>query len=58
MPEEQRYTSTEQRKEDLLEQLFWEFDSESKRTGMVRDVFKGKMRYFHIIAKQMESESK
>lgn len=32
--------------EDLLEQLYWEFDTERKRSGAERDVFKGKMRYF------------
>lgn len=32
--------------EDLLEQLFWEFDAEHKKSGMERDVFKGKMRFF------------
>lgn len=32
--------------EDLLEQLYWEFDEQRKRTGMERDAFKGKMRFF------------
>jgi hypothetical protein len=32
--------------EDLLECLFWEFDSEHKKSGMERDVFKSKMRFY------------
>lgn len=32
--------------EDLLEQLFWEFDKEYKRSGDIRFVFKGKMRWY------------
>jgi hypothetical protein len=33
--------------EELLEQLYWEFDSERKRGNRSeRDVFKGKMRHF------------
>ncbi len=32
--------------EDLLEQLFWEFDQEYKRSGDIRWVFKGKMRWY------------
>lgn len=37
--------------EELLEQLFWEFDSErSKKNLPERDIFKQKMKYFAEIA--------
>lgn len=32
--------------EDLLEQLFWEFDEQRKRSGDERMAFKGKMRFY------------
>lgn len=32
--------------EDLLEQLFWEFDEQSKRSGEERLAFKSKLRFY------------
>jgi hypothetical protein len=33
--------------EDMLEELYWDFDAERKRGNRSeRDIFKGKMRYF------------
>lgn len=33
--------------EEMLEQLYWEFDAErNKKNRSERDIFKGKMRYF------------
>lgn len=38
---------TEKLNEDLLEQLYWQFDDERKRGNRSeRDIFKGKMRFF------------
>ena len=34
--------------EDRIEELFWKFDTERKRTGMERDAFKGAMRQFVV----------
>ena len=34
--------------EDRIEELFWKFDTERKRTGMERDAFKGALRQFAV----------
>jgi hypothetical protein len=34
--------------EDRIEELFWKFDTERKRTGMERDAFKSAMRQFAV----------
>ena len=43
--------------EDLLEQLFWDFDHESKHSGDIRMAFESVMRYYAkaIVDKQLES---
>ena len=37
---------TDEHDEDLLEQLYWEFDAQRKKTGDERISFKGKMRFY------------
>ena len=50
---------TDEHDEDLLEQLYWEFDAQRKKTGDERISFKGKMRFYadQIRARCAEDEA-